>query len=55
MKDLKKMSLEPLHALTLLYQYFLFVKKQQPIRNDQLPVQFLVMTTASQDDGMLTI
>ena len=46
MKNLKT-SLEPLQTLNLLYQYYLFIKDQQPVRKDQLPVQFLVMKTVS--------
>ena len=46
MKNIK-MSLEPLQTLNLLYQYYLFIKDQQPVRRDQLPVQFLVMKTVS--------
>ena len=46
MKNLK-MSLEPLQTLNLLFQYYLFIKDQQPVRKDQLPVQFLMMKTVS--------
>ena len=43
-------SLEPLQILNLLYQYFLCIKDQQPVRRDQLPVQFLVMKTSEDSD-----
>ena len=38
MKDLKT-SLEPLQPLNLLYQYYLFIRDQQPVRKDQQPVR----------------
>ena len=41
MKNLKT-SLEPLQTFNLVYQYYLFTQDQQPVRKDQLPVQFLV-------------
>ena len=41
------MSLEPLQILKLLYQYYLFIKDQQPIGKDQLQVLILVMKTVS--------
>ena len=40
-------SLEPLQILNLLYQYYFFIKDQQPVRKDQLPVQTLKMKTVS--------
>ena len=56
MKTMKnrKMSLEPLQILKLLYQYYLFIKDQplvhkdlQPIRKDQQQVLIRVMKTVS--------
>ena len=38
MKNLN-MNLEPLQILRLLYQYYIFIKDQQPINKDQLPVR----------------
>ena len=53
MKNLT-MSLELLQTLRLLYQYYLFIKDQQPVhkdqqtvRNDQLQLLILVMKTVS--------
>ena len=53
MKSLS-MSLEPLQILKLLYQCYLFIKDQQPVRKDQQPVRkdqlqvlILVMKTVS--------
>ena len=40
-------SLEPLETLSLRYQYYLFIKDHQPVRKDQLPMQFLVTKTVS--------
>ena len=34
-------------TLGLLYQYYLFIKDQQPVRNDQLKVQYTMMKTGS--------
>ena len=42
-----KMSLEPLRSLRLLYQYYLFIQDQQPVRKDQLQMLILVMKTLS--------
>ena len=41
MKNLET-SWEPLQTFNLLYQYYLFTQDQQPVRKDQMPVQFLV-------------
>ena len=49
MKNLS-MSLLPLQNLKLLYQYYLFIKDQQPVRKDQLQVLILVMKTAMYSD-----
>ena len=38
---------EPLLPLNTFFQYCLFIKDQQPVRRDQLPVQTLVMKTVS--------
>ena len=43
MKNLE-MSLEPLQTLNLLYQYYLFIQDQQPVRKDEYSAQ-------SQDAG----
>ena len=42
-----QMSLELLQTLNTLYQYYLFLKEQQQVLKDQLPVTTLRMKTVS--------
>ena len=50
-------SLEPFQTLNLLYQYYLFIKNQQPVRKDQQPAgSFCFVTTENGDQqGMCNL
>ena len=59
MKNLK-MSLEPLQILSLLYQYYLFIKDQQPVHKDQQPdrkdqLQVLILVMKTVREAMSTV